>query len=80
MHRFVWDLHYAPPKGVRGSFRGPAGPLAVPGEYTVKLTANGKSRTQPLTIKLDPRVKTPQPLQRGREVAVLISARRGSTM
>jgi hypothetical protein len=60
MHRFVWDLHYAPPKNVRNSFRGPAGPLAVPGEYTVKLTANGKSRTQPLTIKLDPRVKTPQ--------------------
>src|SRR5882672_6481419 len=32
MHRFVWDLHYAPPKGGRRSFRGPAGPLAVPGE------------------------------------------------
>jgi photosystem II stability/assembly factor-like uncharacterized protein len=60
MHRFVWDLHYPLPKGVRNSFWGPAGPLAVPGEYTVKLTANGKSSTQPLTIKLDPRVKTPQ--------------------
>ena len=60
MHRFVWDLHYALPKGVHRSFWGPAGPLAVPGEYTVKLTANGKSSTQPLTIKLDPRVKTPQ--------------------
>jgi photosystem II stability/assembly factor-like uncharacterized protein len=60
MHRFVWDLHYALPKGVRSSFWGPAGPLAVPGNYIVKLTANGKSSTQPLTIKLDPRVKTPQ--------------------
>jgi hypothetical protein len=60
MHRFVWDLHYALPKGVRSSFWGPAGPLAVPGNYTVKLTANGKSSTQPLTIKLDPRAKTPQ--------------------
>jgi hypothetical protein len=60
MHRFVWDLHYALPKSVHSSFWGPAGPLAVPGEYTVKLTANGKSSTQPLTIKLDPRVKTPQ--------------------
>jgi len=28
--------------------------------YTVKFTANGKSSTQPRTIKLDPRVKTPQ--------------------
>ena len=60
MHRFVWDLRYAPPKGVRRSFWGPAGPLAVPGNYTLKLTANGKSSTQALTIKLDPRVKTPQ--------------------
>ena len=60
MHRFVWDLHYALPKSVHGSFWGPAGPLAVPGEYVVKLTANGKSSTQPLTIRLDPRVKVPQ--------------------
>src|SRR5260370_31797114 len=60
MHRFVWDLRYAPPKGVRRSFWGPAGPLAVPGNYTVKLTANGKSSTQPLTSQLDPRVKTLQ--------------------
>jgi photosystem II stability/assembly factor-like uncharacterized protein len=60
MHRFVWDLHYALPKGVRTSYWGPAGPSAVPGNYTVKLTANGKSSTQPLTIKLDPRVKTSQ--------------------
>ncbi len=60
MHRFVWDLRYAMPKGVRRSFWGPAGPLAAPGNYTVKLTAKGKSSTQPLTIRLDPRVKTPQ--------------------
>src|SRR6266436_2764031 len=60
MHRFVWDLRYALPKSVRSSFWGPSGPLAVPGKYTVKLTAHGKSSTQPLTIKLDPRVKTPQ--------------------
>ncbi|HEV1993836.1 MAG TPA: hypothetical protein VGR03_05865, partial [Candidatus Acidoferrum sp.] len=59
MHRFVWDLRYALPKSVRTSFWGPAGPMAVPGNYIVKLTANGKSSTQPLTIKLDPRVKTP---------------------
>jgi hypothetical protein len=47
------------PKGMRHSFFGPNGPAAIPGEYTVKLTANGKSTSQPLTIKLDPRVKTP---------------------
>ena len=60
MHRFVWDLHYALPKSVRSSFWGPAGPLAVPDNYTVKFTANGKSSTQPLTIKLDPRVNAQQ--------------------
>jgi photosystem II stability/assembly factor-like uncharacterized protein len=60
MHRFVWDLHYALPKGVRTSYWGPAGASAVPGEYIVKLSANGKSSTQPLTIKLDPREKTTQ--------------------
>ena len=62
MHRFVWDLHYTLPKGVRRSYWGPAGPLAVPANYTVKLTANGTSSTQPLTIKLDPRVRTSQDL------------------
>jgi hypothetical protein len=31
----------------------------LPGEYTVKLTANGQSYTQPLTVKMDPRVTTP---------------------
>ena len=60
MHRFVWDLHYALPKSIRSSYWGPAAPVAVPGNYTVKLTANGKSSTQPLTIKLDPRLKTRQ--------------------
>jgi photosystem II stability/assembly factor-like uncharacterized protein len=78
MHRFVWDLHYAPPKSVRSSFRGPAGPLAVPGKYTVKFTANGKSSTQPLTVELDPRVKTPQDaLERQFSLASKLAARLG---
>lgn len=34
-------------------------PWAPPGAYTVRLTVDGKSYTQPLTLKLDPRVKTP---------------------
>ncbi len=78
MHRFVWDLRYSLPKGVRSSFWGPAGPLAVPGNYTVKLTANGKSSTQPLKIQLDPRVKTPQDaLVRQFGVASKVAARLG---
>jgi hypothetical protein len=31
----------------------------MPGQYTVLLTVNGKSYSQPLIIKMDPRVKTP---------------------
>jgi photosystem II stability/assembly factor-like uncharacterized protein len=78
MHRFVWDLHYPLPKGVRTTDWGPAGPLAVPGNYIVKLTANGKSSTQPLTIKLDPRVKTTEDaLVRQFELASRLAARLG---
>jgi len=78
MHRFIWDLRYALPKGVRRSFWGPTGPLAVPGNYTVKLTANGKSSTQPLVIKLDPRVKTqPDALTRQFSLASKLAARLG---
>ena len=69
MHRFVWDLRYTPPDALRHDYpmtatyqdtpREPRGPIAVPGEYTVRLTVDGKSFTQPLTLKMDPRVKTP---------------------
>ena len=60
MHRFVWDLHYAFPKRLRRARRGPAGPVAVPGNYTVNLTANGKSSSQPLVVKMDPRIAASQ--------------------
>jgi hypothetical protein len=68
MQRFVWDLHHAPPEGERPEFpiaaiygdtaRHPLGPWALAGSYTVKLTVGGRSYTQSLTIKMDPRVKT----------------------
>jgi hypothetical protein len=67
MHRFVWDLHYPPPDSLEHEYpisaiyhdtpRTPLGPAALPGKYTVKLTVSGISYTQPLTIKMDPRVK-----------------------
>jgi photosystem II stability/assembly factor-like uncharacterized protein len=68
MHRFVWDLRYPAPPAVDHEYpiaaivhdtpRGPLGVAVVPGAYVVKLTASGKSYTQPLTVKMDPRVKT----------------------
>ncbi len=69
MHRFVWDLHYPPPAVLRFTYpisaiygdtpRYPLGPSVPPGEYTVRLTVNGRTQSQPLTVKMDPRVKTP---------------------
>ena len=58
MHRFVWDLRYAYAGARRRSRRGGGGPIAVPGQYTVKLTAAGKTISVPLVVKMDPRVKT----------------------
>ncbi|MGH8860081.1 MAG: hypothetical protein ACRDVG_02405, partial [Jatrophihabitantaceae bacterium] len=70
MHRFTWDLHYDPvgPRGP-GDDNGAAvphhtypavnSPWAPPGAYTVRLTVDGKHYTQPLTLRLDPRVRTP---------------------
>ncbi len=69
MHRFVWDVHYPPPAALSFSYpisaiykntpRIPVGPWALPGNYTVKLTVNGRSYTRPLTLEMDPNVKTP---------------------
>lgn len=69
MHRFIWDLRFPSPDALRHGYpisaiyrdtpREPLGPFVLPGEYTVKLTANGQSVTQPLTVKMDPRVPTP---------------------
>jgi len=69
MHRFVWDLFYTPPAALNFTYpisavygdtpREPHGTTVLPGTYTVKLTVDGKSFSQPITIKMDPRVKTP---------------------
>ena len=70
LHRWVWDLRYPPPVSTSHEYpiaavphhtpRYPLGPLAVPGQYTVRLTANGSSVSAPLTVKMDPRVKISQ--------------------
>lgn len=56
MHRFVWDLRYAPAVPGSGGRFGAAGPWAVPGQYTVKLTADGHTYSQLLTVTMDPRL------------------------
>jgi hypothetical protein len=70
VHRFIWDMHYTPlPEAEHNEYPmqavvhnmpvAPTSPWVMPGSYTVRLTAGGQSYTQPLVVKMDPRVKTP---------------------
>ncbi len=67
LNRFVWDLRYTRPKALsydysiaaiagKGTVKVPRGPLALPGTYKVTLIAGGKSYSQTVQIKMDPRV------------------------
>jgi photosystem II stability/assembly factor-like uncharacterized protein len=68
-HRFVWDLRTPPPASLRHEYpisaiahdtpRLPVGPAVMPGMYTVKLDVAGQTYTQPLEIKMDPRITAP---------------------
>ena len=61
LNRFEWDLRYSDatvfPGMIlwAGSTRGPA---VVPGKYQIRLTVDGKTQTQPLEVRKDPRVPT----------------------
>ena len=63
MHRWVWDLRPTPTqeRGPRGGGGGDEFdrrmPPALAGIYTVKLTVEGKTYTQNLSLKMDPRAK-----------------------
>lgn len=62
MHRWIWDLRPTPPPrpaggGGGGGFGRGGAALVLPGVYTVRFTAGGKSFTQPLVIRADPRAK-----------------------
>ena len=68
LNRFVWDLRYERPQALRYGYSiaaaygedaimQPEGPLVLPGTYQVQLTADGKTYTAPLEVKMDPRVK-----------------------
>jgi photosystem II stability/assembly factor-like uncharacterized protein len=69
-HRFLWDMRYAEVPGMStgpdateavpyNTPSVPTSPFVMPGMYSVTLTAAGKSFTQPMTVVMDPRVKTP---------------------
>ncbi len=69
-HRFQWDLRYAEVPGMstgpdaseaipHNTPSVPTAPFVMPGTYTVRMTAGGKTYTSSLKIVMDPRVKTP---------------------
>ncbi|HQZ96358.1 MAG TPA: hypothetical protein PLP21_08565 [Pyrinomonadaceae bacterium] len=68
MQRFTWDLLYPNPPAdsydlpISAIYKDtpwtPQGPAVLPGVYTVKLTVDGKSFTQKLNVRMDPRVTT----------------------
>ncbi len=65
-HRFIWDLHYTTPRALRRGYpisavpgdtpQEPQGPLAIPGQYLVRLSIGTRHWDQPLTVLPDPRV------------------------
>ena len=66
-HRFLWDMRYTPlntPAAypmtaiIHNTPPDATAPWVMPGNYTVRLTANGQTQEQPITITMDPRVKT----------------------
>ena len=63
LNRFVWDMRY---EGATRVPRSPLwagstdGPEALPGNYQIRLTVNGKQYTAPLEIVRDPRLKVTQ--------------------
>ncbi len=63
MNRFVWHLHYTDAPAVPHLYvwdwrPGMQGPMALPGNYEIRLMAAGKTLTASLVIKEDPRVHT----------------------
>jgi photosystem II stability/assembly factor-like uncharacterized protein len=58
-HRFVWDLMWrssgGPVADEDAQFNNPSGPKALPGKYRIRLTVDGKTQDQSLTIVMDPR-------------------------
>jgi photosystem II stability/assembly factor-like uncharacterized protein len=85
MHRWVWNLHETPPQSSSYGYpisavphdtpREPLGPAVLPGRYTVRLIAGGKTLTAPLTVIMDPRVMTPAAgLRQQHEMAIRLAA------
>ena len=56
LNRAIWDMSHSGPWSENAAQRGRNGPMATPGTYAVRLTANGVTTTHPLVLRADPRV------------------------
>jgi hypothetical protein len=65
INRFTWRAHYRGPTELAFAPKSPEleelgieslGPMVLPGTYTVTLRAAGKTLTQPLEVRADPRI------------------------
>ncbi len=67
LHRWIWDLHYPPPRSAKRGFpisavpgdtpQEPLGPPANVGDYRVRLSVGTHHWEQPLHVRADPRIK-----------------------
>ncbi len=68
LHRFVWDVRYAPPEVDSFTYpiaavpfdtpRVPQGLFVLPGTYQIRLSVGDRSLRQAVTVRMDPRVTT----------------------
>jgi photosystem II stability/assembly factor-like uncharacterized protein len=68
-HRVSWDVRHDAPPAFTHSFEinanpgrtppSPQGPLALPGTYTIRVTANGTTRSTRVVVRNDPRSNIP---------------------
>jgi photosystem II stability/assembly factor-like uncharacterized protein len=60
MNRFTWDLRYEGatvfPGMIMWAAQPQRGPAAPPGRYTIRVTANGETRTRDVSLAIDPRL------------------------
>ncbi|HHS14174.1 MAG TPA: hypothetical protein ENN03_10475, partial [bacterium] len=56
-HRLIWDMRHEGPRDPRSDIPGRGGPLAVPGNYTVRLRTGDSELKTVLTLLMDPRVE-----------------------